>query len=115
MVRQKSASAREALREVEKSYEFTLEALVGLLDAREKDTGDHSKRVRALAVRLGKEMGLDEDGLVDISYGALLHDIGKIGIPDRILLKPGRLTPQEQEIMQRQQLQIRRPFQFYSI
>ena len=101
MVRQKSASAREALCEVEKSYEFTLEALVGLLDAREKDTGDHSKRVRAMAVRLGKEMGIDEDGLVDISYGALLHDIGKIGIPDRVLLKPGRLTPEEQQIMQK--------------
>lgn len=55
MVRQKSASAQEALHELQRSYEFTLEALVGLLDAREKDTGDHSKRVRALAVRLGRQ------------------------------------------------------------
>lgn len=101
MVRQKSASAQEALHELQRSYEFTLEALVGLLDAREKDTGDHSKRVRALAVRLGREMEVGKEGLKDLGYGALLHDIGKIGIPDRILLKPDKLTPRENEIMQR--------------
>ncbi len=100
MVRQKSARAREALREVEESYSFTLEALVGLLDARERDTGDHSKRVRALAIRLAREMRLPDGAMKDIAYGALLHDIGKIGIPDRILLKAGPLDPDETAIMQ---------------
>ncbi len=99
MVRQKSASARDALREVAASYEFTLEALVSLLDARERSTSDHSKRVRALAIRMAEEIDWPEDEMKDLSYGALLHDIGKIGIPDHIMLKPGKLTPEEKEIM----------------
>lgn len=100
MVRQKSARAKEALREVEASYSFTLEAMVGLLDARERGTGDHSKRVRALAIRLAQEMGLPDADMKDIAYGALLHDIGKVGIPDRILLKAGPLDEDETAIMQ---------------
>ncbi len=101
MVKTKSAHAREALGEVRSSYQFTLEALVDLLDAREKDTGDHSKRVRAMALRLGREMNMSDAQLEDLSYGALLHDIGKIGIPDRILLKPGKLTDEEMQIMKK--------------
>lgn len=101
MVREKSARTREALREVEASYGFTLEALAGLLDARERDTGEHSKRVRALAIRLAREIGLPDDDMKDIAYGALLHDIGKIGIPDRILLKAGPLNSDEKAVMQK--------------
>ncbi|MCF7853426.1 MAG: diguanylate cyclase [Candidatus Pacebacteria bacterium] len=101
LVRQKSADLREALMQMRKSYEFTLEAFAGLLDAREKDVGQHSKRVRALTVVLAREMDIDGQALEDIAHGALLHDIGKIGIPDRILLKSGRLSPEEWGVMQR--------------
>lgn len=99
MIREKSAKARQAVEEVADSYSFTLEALVGLLDARERGTGVHSKRVRDLALRLGQEFELSEDELSTLSYGALLHDIGKIGVPDHILLKPGSLTSEERKIM----------------
>jgi diguanylate cyclase (GGDEF)-like protein/putative nucleotidyltransferase with HDIG domain len=101
MVKEKSAKLRETLEQVKGSYDFTLEALVGLLDAREKDFGQHSKRVRALTVILAKAMGVADRSLANIAHGALLHDIGKIGIPDSVLLKKGPLTAQEWEVMKR--------------
>lgn len=99
MVRRKSADLREALERIKASYDFTLEALAGLLDAREKDTGDHSKRVRDLTMILARELQVEGQMLKDIAHGALLHDIGKIGIPDSILLKNGPLNESEWEIM----------------
>ena len=99
MVREKSAALRHALDEIKQSYDFTLEALVAMLDAREKNTGQHSVRVRRLAEVLAREMGLSETDVSDISRGALLHDIGKIAIPDAILLKPGALTDEERNVM----------------
>lgn len=99
MVQQKSAKLSESLAEVRRSYEFTLESLIGLLDAREKNFGEHSKRVRSLSVILAREMGLAEKEAETVGRGALLHDIGKIGVPDSILLKEAELTEQEWEIM----------------
>lgn len=99
MVREKSAALKQALDDIKDSYDFTLEALTALLDARETSTGQHSIRVRRLAVVLAREMGLSESEIDVISHGALLHDIGKIAIPDSILLKPGPLTPEEREVM----------------
>jgi len=99
MVREQSREIAGALTEVKQSYEFTLEALVNLLDAREQATGRHSLNVRELALALGKEMEFDEDALDALGHGALLHDIGKIAIPDRILLKEGPLTDDEWVIM----------------
>lgn len=99
MVREKSAALRLALDQVRTSYDFTLEAMAGLLDAREKSTAHHSTRVRDLSVILAREMGLSQTEIEDLARGALLHDIGKICIPDTILLKPGPLTPEEREIM----------------
>ncbi len=101
MVKEKSAKLRDTLEEVKGSYEFTLEALVGLLDAREKDYGQHSKRVRAMTMVLAHKMNVEEDKLSALGHGALLHDIGKIGIPDSILLKKGTLTPEEREVMKK--------------
>ena len=101
IVREKSKKANEALKEVKESYEFTLEALVGLLDTREKSAGEHSKRVRELTVTLAKKLNIEGEQLDHISRGALLHDIGKIGIPDRILLKPTALTAKEKEVMKK--------------
>ncbi len=100
MVRDKSAALRTALDEIKQSYDFTLEALVAMLDARERNTAQHSIRVRRLAKILAREMGLSETEIDEISHGALLHDIGKIAIPDAILLKPGPLTPEERAVIQ---------------
>lgn len=99
MVKQHSAKVTETMEEIKTSYNFTLEALVGLLDAREKDSGNHSKRVRDLTLLLARRMGIVGERLEDISRGALLHDIGKIGVPDAILLKQGKLTEAEWRIM----------------
>lgn len=99
MVQQKSAKLNETLEEVRKSYDFTLESLVSLLDAREKDFGQHSKRVRDMGCLLARQMNLPAADVEIVAQGALLHDIGKIGVPDRILLKRGTLTKKEWEIM----------------
>lgn len=99
MVREKSAALRSALDQVRTSYDFTLEAMANLLDAREKSTAHHSTRVRDLSVILARELGLSQSELEDLARGALLHDIGKICIPDNILLKPSALTTEEMEIM----------------
>ncbi|MBU0676999.1 MAG: diguanylate cyclase [Verrucomicrobia bacterium] len=101
MVRQKSAELSKTLNQLEGSYEYTLEALVAMLDAREYTTGQHSKRVKELTLVLGREIKLSDQELDTLGRGALLHDIGKIGIPDSILLKPGILTSEEREIMKK--------------
>ncbi|MDA2920181.1 response regulator [Desulfobacterota bacterium AH_259_B03_O07] len=82
-------------------YADTLEAMVLALDLRECETGYHSYRVTKYALILAKKMGVADSDLAVIAKGALLHDIGKIGIPDNILLKPEKLTEQEMEIMRR--------------
>lgn len=84
---------------VQESYQFTLEAMVDLLDAREPDSCLHSVRVRELTRIMGKELGLTGEDLDTLDKGALLHDIGKIGIPDSVLLKHGPLTESEWDIM----------------
>ena len=98
-VREKSTALAEALNETRQSYLFALEALVALLDAREHETGRHSVRVRDMTIILASEMGLTEQSLEHVGHGALLHDIGKIAIPDAIILKPGPLTDEEWKIM----------------
>jgi len=99
MVREKSAELGEALDRVERSYEFTLEALAAMLDAREQTAGQHSVRVRDLALVLGREMNLSDEELDVVARGALLHDIGKISVPDAVLLKPSALSDQERLTM----------------
>ena len=99
MVREKSSALSQALQQVKQSYEFTLEALVAMLDAREQGTGRHSLRVRDLAVVLALELGLPPAEVDDVRRGALLHDIGKIAIPDAILLKQSPLTEAEWAVM----------------
>ena len=101
MVREKSAALSGALTEVKQSYEFTLEALAAMLDAREHATAQHSQRARKITLLLARELGLPPGELDDIGRGALLHDIGKTGIPDEILLNEKRLTPEQRQIIQR--------------
>ncbi|NTU81183.1 MAG: PAS domain S-box protein [Chloroflexales bacterium] len=83
------------------AYDTTLEGWSRALDLRDKETEGHSQRVTDLTVRLARAMGLSEHEIVHIRRGALLHDIGKMGIPDAILLKPGALSDAEWVIMRR--------------
>lgn len=85
--------------ELETSYKETITSLAAAVDARDSQTELHSERVVDLAVRLGKNMKLDEATLQSLQKGAQLHDIGKIGVPDAILLKPGPLTETEWQRM----------------
>ena len=81
------------------AYETTLEGWSAALDLRDKETEGHTQRVTNLTLKLAEAMGLSERERVHMRRGALLHDIGKMGIPDRILLKPDQLTSDEWEIM----------------
>ncbi len=87
--------------ELAQAYDITLEGWARALELRDQETEGHTRRVTELTVRLAKGMGFEGEELNHIRRGALLHDIGKMGIPDRILLKPGKLTPEEQEIMKK--------------
>lgn len=92
---EQSGTLRHTVAQLQEATEETLEALAFALDARECETQAHSKRVSDYSVHLARELGVSGQELEDIHRGAMLHDIGKIGIPDRILLKPGRLTAAE--------------------
>jgi HD-GYP domain-containing protein (c-di-GMP phosphodiesterase class II) len=78
-----------------------LKALAAALETRDTDTHGHSERVVSFSLRLGRELNLSEDELRSLEFGALLHDIGKIGIPDLILRKPAALTDEEWLTMRR--------------
>ena len=91
-----NAQLVEALQE---SYETTLEGWAAALDLRDKETEGHSQRVTRLAVELAQELGMSKESVAYLRQGALLHDIGKMGVPDSILHKHGPLTEQEQTIM----------------
>ncbi len=99
MVRQKSRDLTMSLERTRESFEFTLEAMAAMLDAREHATGQHSLRVQNVTHMLGVKWGLKGPILETLRQGALLHDIGKIAIPDAILLKAGALTATEWSVM----------------
>jgi PAS domain S-box-containing protein/putative nucleotidyltransferase with HDIG domain len=90
---------QSAYQELKLAYDTTLEGWVRALDLRDQETEDHTQRVTETTLRLARVMGVDEASQVHIRRGALLHDIGKIGIPDGILRKPGPLTAEEWEVM----------------
>jgi len=83
------------------AYDATLEGWAHALDLRDRVTERHTERVTGMTVRLARALGMGEEELVHLRRGSLLHDIGKIGIPDTILRKAGPLTPQEWETMRR--------------
>ena len=97
--RRQAREIEAAYEELEKTYDQTLKALMSALDARDRETEGHSMRVSRLACLLGEKIGLNEEHLKALERGALLHDIGKIGISDTILHKPGKLTDDEWKIM----------------
>ncbi|MBT3338461.1 MAG: HD-GYP domain-containing protein [Anaerolineae bacterium] len=81
------------------TYTATIEGLSRALELRDLETEGHTKRVSELTLRLATHMQIPEEQHIHLLQGALLHDIGKLGIPDAILLKPGSLTPQEWDVM----------------
>lgn len=100
-VRDRTTELRHALRDIAANYQSTLLALVAALDAREHETSDHSVRVVEYTTAIARRLSIDGPELEEIARGALLHDIGKIGVPDAVLLKPGKLTPEEWVEMRR--------------
>lgn len=99
VVRARTEMLRQAMEDLEHSYDITLEALGDALDLKDSETEGHSKRVTAYTIALARACGISPSQIKVIARGAFLHDIGKMAIPDEILRKPGKLTPEEQEIM----------------
>ncbi|TLN20069.1 HD domain-containing protein, partial [bacterium] len=83
------------------AYDRTLEGWSKALELRDKETEGHTVRVTKMAVELARQLGIRDEDLVQIQRGALLHDIGKMGVPDEILLKPGKLSDEEWVIMRK--------------
>lgn len=90
-----------AYAELERAYESTLEGWIHALDLRDRETEGHSRRVTELTVELARVFGIEGEALVHVRRGALLHDVGKMALPDRVLLKPGPLDPDEKELVRR--------------
>lgn len=90
---------REAMKVLEDTYHSTLVALSRAMDSRDADPDGHSLRVTMYSTRLARQLGIDEAELRIIEQGVLLHDIGKIGVPDALLRKPGKLTESEWSLM----------------
>ncbi len=94
-------SLQKANAELSRAYDATIEGWSRAMDLRDKETEGHSQRVTDLTVRLGRMLGMGEGEIVQLRRGALLHDMGKMGVPDHILFKPGPLTEEEWVIMKR--------------
>lgn len=95
LVAQRTAELDEALGSLENAYRSTLKALTAALETRDAETHGHSERVVTFSLRLGREYGLNAEEMKALEFGSLLHDIGKIGVPDAILRKPAKLTDEE--------------------
>jgi putative nucleotidyltransferase with HDIG domain len=95
LVEQRTAELDRALNSLEGAYRSTLKALTAALETRDSETHGHSERVVTYSLRLGREYGLNSEQMKSLEFGSLLHDIGKIGVPDSILRKPAKLTEEE--------------------
>jgi putative nucleotidyltransferase with HDIG domain len=95
LVEQRTAELDRALNSLEAAYRSTLQALTAALETRDSETHGHSERVVTYSLRLGREYGLNSDEMKSLEFGSLLHDIGKIGVPDSILRKPAKLNEEE--------------------
>jgi len=100
MVAERTAQLNAAVLRLEKSYQETLQALGAAIDLRDNQTAGHSLRVCGYALEIARTMGSSAESLSSLARGAYLHDIGKLGVPDGILLKPGPLTSEERILMQ---------------
>lgn len=95
------ASLQSTNQELIEAYDATIKGWSRAMDLRDRETAGHTERVVKLTLDLGRSLGMNESRLVHIRRGALLHDIGKLGVPDHILFKPGELTVEEREIIER--------------
>lgn len=95
------ANLEQAHTELKAAYDATIEGWSRAMDLRDRETEGHTQRVTQLTLKLSETLGMDQNELVQIRRGALLHDMGKLGIPDAILLKPDKLTEQEWVVMRR--------------
>ena len=105
MVAERTGQLQAALQQIERSYEDTLQALGAAIDLRDNETAGHSQRVCRYSIEIARAMGWSDKQLGTLARGAYLHDIGKLGVSDGILLKPGPLTAEERKLMQ-QHVQI---------
>ena len=115
LVEQRTAELDLALNSLEDAYRSTLKALTAALETRDSETHGHSERVVTYSLRLGREYGLSAEQMKALEFGSLLHDIGKIGVPDLILRKPAKLTDEEWVLMREHPLhgqQILRGIEF---
>jgi ribonuclease P protein subunit RPR2 len=92
---------RGRARDLERSYVATVQALSNAVEARDAYTGKHAERVAAYGLTLARAAGLEIERSPQVEFGFLLHDVGKVGVPDSILFKPGSLTPEEHAVMAR--------------
>ena len=100
LVEERTSEIRQALSVVKKSHLDSVMVLAGAIDAKDPYTRGHSDRVRRMSVRIGMKLGFDEKRLESLVFGALLHDIGKIGIKDEVLQKQGNLNSKEYQYIQ---------------
>ncbi|MCX7796396.1 MAG: PAS domain S-box protein [bacterium] len=91
----------ELYRKLEKAYDATIRSWGKILELRDKETEGHTERVVDLTIALAKRLGLKDEEVINIRRGAFLHDIGKLSVPDSILLKPGKLNAEEWEIIKK--------------
>jgi len=99
LVEARTQQLQNAMATLERSYDITLEALGDALDLKDAETEGHSKRVTAFTIAIARALGMPREQIAVIARGAFLHDIGKMAIPDAILRKPDKLTPDEITIM----------------
>jgi HD-GYP domain-containing protein (c-di-GMP phosphodiesterase class II) len=96
-----AVSNAQLVADLQTSYDLTLDALSAALDLRDRETEGHSRRVVEYTACLARQIGLDKESIKSIRRGALIHDIGKIGVPDAVLHKPGSLDDEERNIINR--------------
>ena len=101
MVAERTSQVQEALKQVERGYDHTLQALGAAIDLRDNDTAGHSWRVCGYSLEIARAMGWSDQQQGSLAKAAYLHDIGKLGVPDGILLKKGPLNAEEWEVMKR--------------
>jgi putative nucleotidyltransferase with HDIG domain len=101
LVKERTSSLSSTKRRIEHVYDTTVHALGAALDLRDPETEEHCRRVSANSTLLGENLGVCGQKLQDLKWGSYLHDIGKIGIPESILLKPGNLTEDEMAVVKK--------------
>jgi putative two-component system response regulator len=104
LVEERTSKLREALLVLKKTHLDSVKVLAGAIDAKDPYTRGHSDRVRRMSMKIGMKMGFSQERLENLVFGALLHDIGKIGIRDEVLQKKGQLTPEEYQYVQQHPL-----------